>query len=95
MATYVLRAVVGEWAVRDELGLALERDLLPLSERLVVAICDWCEFFDEIGGDLSDSVVTHEFLGQGYKIAYGLRRELKGRTIHFSHPVTGELIEIG
>lgn len=91
----MLRAVVGQWAVRDESDAVVDPAALPLSDRLLVAIGDWGGFFDEIDGDLSDDMVAEEFLGQGFKIAHRLRQELKGRSIYYSHPQTGELVEIG
>ena len=89
----LVRARVGEWPIcrRD---VALTRTDLPLSDRLLLAIDDWAQFFDDVGGEITDVDVAHEFVGQGFKIAQALRRELKGSTVHLEHPVTGELARI-
>jgi hypothetical protein len=85
---------MGEWPVVTSDGAVLARDGLPLSDRLLRAIDDWASFFDDVGGEITDVDVAHEFVGQGFKIAHALRRELKGSTVHLEHPVTGELAPI-
>ncbi len=76
-------------------GAVVEPSELPLSPRLLAAIADWRSFYDEVAGDISGPEVAEEFVGQGYKIAHAMRRELKGRTIYFLQPVTKELVKIG
>lgn len=93
--TWTLRANVGQPPVLSADGAWVEPDELPLSPRLLDAIADWRCFFDEVSGDLSSPEVAEEFVGQGYKIAHAMRRELKGRTIYFCQPVTKELVKIG
>lgn len=93
--TWILRAVVGEPPIWSVDGTAASPASLPLSQRLLSAIDDWKNFFDEIDGDLSPTEVAEEFVGQGFKIAHAMRRELKGRLIYFSQPVSGELLKIG
>ncbi len=89
----VVRPRVGEWPIcRDRQAIA--RDELPLSDRLIRTIEDWAAFFDDVGGEITDVDVAHEFVGQGFKIAHALRRELKGSTVHLEHPVTGEMVPI-
>ena len=39
---------------------------------------------------MSDRDVVDEFVGQGFKIAHAIRRELKGSTIWLDHPDTEE-----
>ena len=93
--TYSLRAEVNTWPVVDHVGTPVDPESLPLSDRLVLALTDWSEFYTELDGDLSDPEVAEEFVGQGYKIAHALRRELKGRAIYLTQPVTGEQVKIG
>ena len=93
--TWILRAVAGKWPISGVDGKAASAASLPLSPRLLSAIDDWQSFFDEIEGDLSLTEVAEEFVGQGFKIAHAMRRELKGRLIYFAQPVTGELLKIG
>jgi len=69
-------------------------DSLPLSQRLLTAMQDWTVFFDDVGGAISDSDVLEEFVSQGFKIAYAMRRELKGTSVYLDHPVTAERTEI-
>ena len=85
---------MGEWPIIGADGTHIERDGLPLSDRLLRTIDDWTEFFDDVGGEITDVDIAHEFVGQGFKIAHALRRELKGSTVHLEHPVTGELAPI-
>ena len=75
-------------------GGAVDPRSLPLSERLLVALTDWAAFYDDVGGEIGDADVLEEFVSQGFKIAHAMRRELKGRTVHFEHPATGERIRI-
>jgi len=65
-------------------------DSLPLSPRVLIALQDWADFYDDVGGAMSDPDVVDEFVGQGFKIAHAIRRELKGSTVWLEHPVTGE-----
>jgi len=90
----VVRARVGQWPLTSSTGTTLARDALPVSDRLLAAIEDWADFFDDVGGEITDVDVAHEFVGQGFKIAHALRRELKGSRVHLEHPVTGELAPI-
>ena len=90
----IVRAEIGRWPIVTARGEAVERTALPLSVRLVEALDDWARFFDDVGGEITDVDVAHEFVGQGFKIAHALRRELKGSTVHLEHPVTGELAPI-
>ena len=69
-------------------------DSLPLSQRVLTAMEDWTIFWDDVGGAISDPEIMDEFVGQGFKIAHAARRELKGRTVWFQHPVTDERHEI-
>lgn len=86
----IVRAEIGQWPVITAAGEQLAPDSLPLSPRLLEALDDWAEFYDDVGGEITDVDVAHEFVGQGFKIAHALRRELKGSTVHLEHPVTGE-----
>ncbi len=90
----VVRARVGAWPISTAGGQAIERTALPLSARLIAALDDWAQFYDDVGGEITDVDIAHEFVGQGFKIAHALRRELKGSTVHLEHPVTGELAPI-
>lgn len=90
---YVLHAVVGCGSIWDHESAPVDPHDLPLSERLLVAIEDWRDFYDEIAGDLSD-LDLDEFVGQGFKIAHRMRSELKGRDVSYRHPATGEVIAI-
>lgn len=91
---YVVRAEVGVFPVWTVDGVNIVPDSLPLSQRVLVALEDWTSFFDDVGGAISDPDVLDEFVGQGFKIAHAIRRELKGSTVYFDHPVTEERIEI-
>jgi len=86
----VLRAEVGRAPLWTLDGMNVAPHSLPLSDRLLVALHDWRDFFDDVGGAVSDADVVEEFVGQGFKIAHALRRELKGSTVWYAHPVTGE-----
>lgn len=91
----VVRAELGRWPITTAAGDELARDALRLSARLLDALADWAEFYDDVGGEITDVDIAHEFVGQGFKIAHALRRELKGSRVHLEHPVTGELAPIG
>jgi len=67
---------------------------LPLSDRLVEALADWVSFYRELGGEFEAPGVADEFVSQGYKIAHGVRRELKGSTVWLERFDTGERIPI-
>lgn len=95
MDTFCLRADLGTGPICDDAGNEVDLQHLPLSQRLVLALTDWSEFFGEVEGDLSDPDIAAEFVGQGYKLAHALRRELKGRSIYYLEPVTGERLPIG
>ena len=94
MFELVLRAEVGAFPLWTPEGENVVPDSLPLSQRVLVALQDWTDFFDDVGGAMSDRDVIDEFVGQGYKIAHAIRRELKGSTIWLVHPVTDEQILI-
>ena len=94
MYEVVLRAEVGAFPLWSPDGENIVPDSLPLSPRLLIALEDWTAFFDDVGGAMSDSEIVEEFVGQGYKIAHAIRRELKGSTIWLEHPVTGERASI-
>jgi hypothetical protein len=93
METYWLRATVGAGPIWNETN-EVDAATLPLSPRLLIAIKDWQSFFSEASGDLGDVHTSEEFVSQGFKIAHGLRRELKGRRVFYQHPVTAEEIAI-
>ncbi len=90
MVDLVLRAEVGAFPLWTVDGDNVVPDSLPLSPRVLVALEDWTAFFDDVGGAMSDRDVIDEFVGQGFKIAHVIRRELKGSTIWLDHPVTDE-----
>ncbi len=90
----VLHAAVGAFPLWTAEGENVVPDSLPLSPRLLEALEDWTAFYDDVGGAMSDADVIDEFVGQGYKIAHAIRRELKGSTIWLSHPVTEERTRI-
>lgn len=92
----VLRAEVGCSPLVESSGDFVVPKTLPLSSRVLVALQDWSDFFDDVNGTMNDQDVLDEFVGQGFKLAHGIRRELKGSTVWFEHPVTGErsLIEL-
>jgi hypothetical protein len=90
----VVRAEVGAFPLWSPSGGNIVPDSLPLSARLLVALEDWTVFWDDVGGAISDGEVLEEFVGQGFKIAHTLRRELKGSTVWLQHPKTDELVEI-
>ena len=94
MIDLVLRAEVSAFPLWTPEGENVVPDSLPLSQRLLLALQDWTDFFDDVGGAMSDRDVIDEFVGQGYKIAHAIRRELKGSTIWLVHPVTDEQILI-
>jgi len=90
----VLHAQVGAFPLWSTDGQNVVPDSLPLSPRVLMALQDWADFFDDVGGAMSDYDVVDEFVGQGFKIAHAIRRELKGSTIWFEHPITGERTNI-
>lgn len=90
----VLSAAVGAFPLWTVAGENVVPDSLPLSPRLLIALEDWTNFFDDVGGAMSDKDIENEFVGQGYKIAHAIRRELKGSTIWLEHPVTEERVRI-
>ena len=94
MTELVLRAEVGAFPLWTPAGDNVVPDSLPLSPRLLLALRDWTDFFDDVGGAMSDRDVIDEFVGQGYKIAHATRRELKGWTVWLDHPVTEERVLI-
>lgn len=94
MIELVLRAEVGAFPLWTPAGENVIPDSLPLSDRVLIALQDWTDFFDDVGGAMSDRDVIDEFVGQGYKIAHVMRRELKGSTIWLDHPVTDERVHI-
>jgi len=94
MYELVLRAEVGAFPLWTPGGDNVVPDSLPLSQRLLQAMEDWTAFFDDVGGAMSDHEIVDEFVGQGYKIAHVMRRELKGSTVWLDHPVTGERFPI-
>ena len=57
---------------------------------MLIALEDWTVFFDDVGGAMSDRDVIDEFVGQGFKLAHAIRRELKGSTVWLDHPVTDD-----
>ncbi len=81
----------GLWSSDDE---PIVVSALGLSDRLALALDDWTAFYDEMSGDLADPDMLAEFVGQGFKIAHGIRRELKGSEVWFARPDTGELAAI-
>ena len=90
----ILRAQVGAFPLWDAADQNVVPDSIPLSPRLLMALQDWADFFDDVGGAMSDSDVVEEFVGQGFKIAHAIRRELKGSTVWFEHPVSEERTRI-
>ena len=90
MLEIVVRAELGGTGLWTPDGVMLQLAQLPLSERLLLTIDDWMAFHNDVGGELSDDDVREEFVGQGYKIAYALRRELKGSTVWFQPPNADE-----
>lgn len=92
--SYWIRATVGQSPIWDASAKNVDPSDLPLSPRLVIALQDWARFFDDRDGDLADPEVAEEFVNQGFKLAYAMRRELKGSSITLSHPVSGEPCEI-
>lgn len=94
MVEVIVRAEVGAFPLWTPEGDNIVPDSLPLSARLLVALEDWTMFWDDVGGAMSDPEILEEFVGQGYKIAHVLRRELKGSTVWLQHPVSDELVEI-
>ena len=94
MYELVLRAEVGAFPLWTLAGGNVVPDSLPLSPRLLLALEDWTAFFDDVGGAMSDHEIVEEFVGQGYKIAHVIRRELKGSSVWLDHPATEERILI-
>ena len=90
MVELVLRAEVGAFPLWTVDGENVVPDSLPLSSRVLIALEDWTVFFDDVGGAMSDRDVIDEFVGQGFKLAHAIRRELKGSTVWLDHPVTEE-----
>lgn len=90
----MVRAELGSTGLWTPDGVSIDIDELPLSVRLVDTVVDWMAFFDDVGGELSDRDIREEFVGQGYKIAHALRRELKGSQIWFSPPHEEDLVAI-
>lgn len=90
----MLHAEVGAFPLWTADGENVVPDSLPLSQRLLEALEDWTTFYDDVGGAMSDPEIVEEFVGQGYKIAHAIRRELKGSTVWLSHPVTEERVLI-
>lgn len=90
MVQLVLRAEVGAFPLWTPHGENVVPNSLPLSPRVLLALEDWTVFFDDVGGAMSDRDVIDEFVGQGFKIAHVIRRELKGSTVWLDHPVTDE-----
>jgi len=91
---FILRAEVGTTGLWMPDGSACEPSDVGLTDRLLDALADWAQFFDEVNGTLEDEEVMHEFVSQGYKVAHKLRGELKGSRVRFVHPETGETEEI-
>lgn len=94
MGQIVVRAEVGAFPLWTPAGENVVPDSLPLSPRLLLALQDWTDFFDDVGGAMSDGDVVDEFVGQGFKLAYAIRRELKGSEVWFVHPVTDEAVVV-
>jgi len=90
MVEIVVRAEVGAFPLWIPEGENVIPNSLPLSPRVLIALQDWADFYDDVGGAMSDRDVVGEFVGQGFKIAHAIRRELKGSTVWFDHPDTGE-----
>ncbi len=90
----IVRAEVGAFPLWTTDGENVVPNSLPLSPRLLLALEDWTDFFDDVGGAMSDSEIVEEFVGQGFKIAHAIRRELKGSTIWLQHPLTDERVVI-
>jgi len=90
MVELVVRAQVGAVPLWTPTGENVMPDSLPLSRRVVTALEDWADFFDDVGGAMSDRDIVEAFVGQGFKIAHAIRRELKGSTVWLEHPVTDE-----
>ncbi len=94
MVELVVQAEVGAFPLWTLEGENIVPDSLPLSRRVLVALEDWANFYDDVGGAMSDPEIVEEFVGQGYKIAHAIRRELKGSTVWLAHPVTEERVQI-
>lgn len=90
----ILQAEVGAFPLWTPEGDNVVPDSLPLSPRVLIALEDWTAFYDDVGGAMSDAEIVEEFVGQGYKIAHAIRRELKASTIWLCHPVTEERVRI-
>jgi hypothetical protein len=90
----VVRAELGAFPLWTPAGENIVPNSLPLSSRVLLALEDWTDFFDDVGGAMSDPDVISEFVGQGFKIAHAIRRELKGSTVWLHDPLTGERARI-
>ncbi len=90
----IVRAEVDTSGLWGPDGDSVAPGSLRLSQRVLTALDDWTTFWNDVGGEISDSEVMDEFIGQGFKIAHGIRRELKGSSVWFDHPKTGERVEI-
>lgn len=86
----IVRAEVGAFPLWTHDGENIVPNSLPLSPRVLLALEDWTAFFDDVGGAMSDPEVLEEFVGQGFKIAHAIRRELKGVMVWLEHPVSNE-----
>ena len=94
MFEVVVRAELTGTGLWTQDGVSIAVGDLPLSDRLICVLDDWMAFYDDLGGELSDDDVRQEFVGQGYKIAYAIRRELKGSTVWLTPPNSDELIAV-
>lgn len=94
MRAIVLRAETPGSGLWDPAGSAINVAELPLSDRLTAALADWMAFYQEVDGVLDTPEIIDEFVSQGYKIAHGVRRELKGSTVWFDRPDSGERVSI-
>ena len=94
MLELIVRAEVGAVPLWTPTGQNVLPNSLPLSHRVVTALEDWADFFDDVGGAMSDGDIVEAFVSQGFKIAHAIRRELKGSTVWLQHPVTDERFPI-
>lgn len=90
----IVRAEVGAFPLWTPEGENIVPDSLPLSPRVLAALEDWTDFFDDVGGAMSDPEIVDEFVAQGFKISHAIRRELKGADVWLDHPVTEERVGI-
>lgn len=90
----ILRAEVGAFPLWTAGGENIVPNSLALSSRVLIALEDWTAFFDDVGGAMSDPDVVSEFVGQGFKIAHAIRRELKGSTVWLHDSFTDERTRI-